>query len=336
MDSRQACATSKMDVRNARRTFRKIGLFFFLFSALALDMQLFFGAFLQTFFPSLLTEAEGVFVFIIIIPLYVISFPAAFLLLNTLPATKPISATLRVGHFFRFLFMCYPIAFLGGLIGQFVQFIATRWGSFLHIDLTLSLTGLTLNDLLSGSPFFLNVLVICIMAPLFEEFLFRKFLIDRIKKYGDKVAIITSGLFFGLFHGNFSQFFFATMLGMLFAYIYCKTGRIRYSIALHMIINTTSTIVSTIVLHYQTLHSRDNVSLSDNYSFLSFIALYAILGLAAIITGSVFLIKYLRRFIYDEGTTPIPRGKAFYVVWLNIGTILFMLSCVFMFASSVL
>mgnify|MGYP003416488876 CR=1 FL=1 len=102
-----------------------------------------------------------------------------------------------------------------------------------------------------------------------------------------------------------------------------------------MIINTTSVVVSNVLSYYLTLLSRDNASFSDNCSFLLFIVFYAIIGLAAMITGIVFLIKYLRRFIYDKGTTPIPRGKAFYVVWLNIGTILFFLICAFMFASSV-
>ena len=335
MDISQVRATSKIEVRKARRTFRKIGLFFFLCGALSLEMQLFFCAFLQTFFPGVLATTDGIFVFLIIIPMYVISFPATFLLLKTLPATKPVSASLRASNFFRFLFMCYPIAFLGGLIGQLFQFLATYFGASLHINLTLSATGFSIYDLLTGSNYFLNILVISIMAPIFEELLFRKFLIDRIKKYGDKVAIITSGLFFGLFHGNFTQFFFAAMLGMLFAYIYCKTGRIRYTIALHMIINTTSVVVSNVLSYYLTLLSRDNASFSDNCSFLLFIVFYAIIGLAAMITGIVFLIKYLRRFIYDKGTTPIPRGKAFYVVWLNIGTILFFLICAFMFASSV-
>ena len=335
MDISQIRATSKIEVRKARSTFRKIGLFFFIYGALSLEMQLFFFAFLQTFFPGVLATTDGIFVFIIIIPMYVISFPAAFLLLNTIPATKPVSASLRMGNFIRFLFMCYPIVFVGGIIGQLFQFFATFFGAFLHIDLTLSAAGLTLNDLLTDSSFSLNILVICILAPIFEELLFRKFLIDRIKKYGDKVAIITSGLFFGLFHGNFSQFFFATMLGMLFAYIYCKTGRIRYTIALHMIINTTSIVASKILNQYLTLINLDRASFSDEYMFLSLIVLYSIIGLAVIITGIIFLIKYLRRFIYDKGTTPIPRGKAFYVVWLNIGTILFFLSCVFMFASSI-
>ena len=45
------------------------------------------------------------------------------------------------------------------------------------------------------------------------------------------------GLFFALFHGNFYQFFYALLLGMVFAWLYSSTGRIRYNIMLHMLIN---------------------------------------------------------------------------------------------------
>ena len=57
-------------------------------------------------------------------------------------------------------------------------------------------------------------------APVVEEFIFRKFLIDRVYRYGEWVAILTSGLMFGLFHENLAQFFFATLIGCFFAFFY--------------------------------------------------------------------------------------------------------------------
>ena len=43
--------------------------------------------------------------------------------------------------------------------------------------------------------------------------MFRKLLIDRIVPFGQRVAVVVSGLAFGLFHGNFYQFFYAFSLG---------------------------------------------------------------------------------------------------------------------------
>lgn len=42
---------------------------------------------------------------------------------------------------------------------------------------------------------------------------------------------------FGAFHLNLYQFFYAFFLGAVFGYIYVKTGRLRYTIALHATVN---------------------------------------------------------------------------------------------------
>ena len=62
-----------------------------------------------------------------------------------------------------------------------------------------------------------------ILSPIIEEILFRKILIDKIKLYGDKVAILVSAVTFGVYHGNLSQVFYATALGAIFAYVTLKT-----------------------------------------------------------------------------------------------------------------
>ena len=50
-------------------------------------------------------------------------------------------------------------------------------------------------------------MVIC--APILEEYIFRKLIVDRTVKYGQGVAVVLSGLMFGLFHGNLNQFAYA-------------------------------------------------------------------------------------------------------------------------------
>ena len=82
-----------------------------------------------------------------------------------------------------------------------------------------------------------NVVFLVILGPIFEEWMFRKQLIDHTRKYGEKTAILLSGLAFGLFHMNLFQFFYAFLLGVMFGYIYMRTSKLRYSTAMHMIIN---------------------------------------------------------------------------------------------------
>ena len=70
----------------------------------------------------------------------------------------------------------------------------------------------------------INFVSMVILAPIVEELVFRKLIIDRTAKYGQTVAIIASGLMFGLFHGNLNQFAYALVLGCFFC-IYLSTYR---------------------------------------------------------------------------------------------------------------
>lgn len=76
-----------------------------------------------------------------------------------------------------------------------------------------------------------------VLAPIFEELLFRKILMDRVSKYGVSGAIIVSGLFFGLYHMYTAQFFMATTIGILLAYVYSYTHNVKYTILLHSLYN---------------------------------------------------------------------------------------------------
>ncbi|MBR4467286.1 MAG: CPBP family intramembrane metalloprotease [Clostridia bacterium] len=79
-------------------------------------------------------------------------------------------------------------------------------------------------------------------APVVEELVFRKTLLDVLHPYGQTCAATVTALLFGLIHGNSGQFFLAFFLGLLFAAVYQKTGRVIYTIALHFIINLTASV----------------------------------------------------------------------------------------------
>ena len=79
-------------------------------------------------------------------------------------------------------------------------------------------------------------------APVFEELACRKLLCDRLHKYGQWPAAVISGLLFGLLHGNSGQFFLAFFIGIVFACVYMKTGKIIHTMLLHFMINTVATV----------------------------------------------------------------------------------------------
>ena len=123
--------------------------------------------------------------------------------------------------------------------------------TFALISVISAVTGIhTVNPIIadvSSMSMLRQILVMCIIAPVFEELLYRKLLIDRIAHYGEVAAMLLSGIMFGLAHGNIYQFFFTTVAGCFFAFVYLRTGKIQYKIFMHMITNSFNTIIRVIV-----------------------------------------------------------------------------------------
>lgn len=78
------------------------------------------------------------------------------------------------------------------------------------------------------------MLCICVVAPLAEEYLFRDLLLKPLRRFHDLAAAVTSGLIFGLYHGNFDQFAYAALLGFFYAVIAVRTNSIRPTAILHV------------------------------------------------------------------------------------------------------
>ena len=217
----------------------------------------------------------------------IIGFPFIWLLMRSVPKVKLEKRSLSFGQWFGFLMMTEGLMMAGSLIG-----------SPIHTILTQPFTGETISNTTSAiqnSHIIVNTIGAGLGAPIFEELIFRKVLIDRTIRYGEYVSIVMSGVMFGLLHGNFQQFFFATLGGMLFAYVYIRTGRIRYSIFLHMAINLSSSLVMQTLLK-QVLDARD----AGHYSTLAVVCAMIMLawvgGIIAIgIIGIVKVIKGLKR-----------------------------------------
>ena len=97
--------------------------------------------------------------------------------------------------------------------------------------------------MLESTPILL-ILFVAIIGPIFEELIFRGYLLKKLRVYGDKTAIIYCAIAFGLFHTNLAQILFAGVIGAVLAYVVVKTNNIKYSIIIHILINLSSSIVT--------------------------------------------------------------------------------------------
>ena len=86
--------------------------------------------------------------------------------------------------------------------------------------------------------------VLLTVQPIAEEIFFRGFLLEKIQSFaGAKVAIVTTGILFGLAHlsyGNPYPAFAITFVGIIFAYVVIKTRNLKTVIIAHILFNVTS------------------------------------------------------------------------------------------------
>lgn len=169
--------------------------------------------------------------------MYGVGFPVFWLLMRRIPSWEMTAPKdLTAAQFLMALVLCFGMTYIGNLVGQGLMAITGALTGAENINPVM--------DMMEGMSLWVVALTTVIIAPVMEELMFRKFLIDRIVPLGQKTAVVLSGLSFGLFHGNFYQFFYAAALGMIFAYLYCYTGKIRYNIILHMMINIVGGVLS--------------------------------------------------------------------------------------------
>jgi len=85
----------------------------------------------------------------------------------------------------------------------------------------------------SSFSFFLYA---CLLAPVWEEILFRGLILRTLQPYGKKFAILASALLFGLFHGNIVQIPFAFAIGLVLGYVTVEHSMI-WAVLLHLLNN---------------------------------------------------------------------------------------------------
>lgn len=163
------------------------------------------------------------------------------LALRKLPVTKIEKRPMKIGQLLLLIMMMYGLTQVGSLMGMPIHLALTTIGS-LTADSEDAAAELS-NNLVFSSGTVIRIISIGILPAIFEELLFRKFLIDRTIRHGEFISCAMSGIMFGLWHGNFQQFFFAFFIGVLFAFVYIRTGNIIYTMIMHASMNlVTSTV----------------------------------------------------------------------------------------------
>lgn len=92
--------------------------------------------------------------------------------------------------------------------------------------------------------FIMTLITTGIISPIAEEVIFRYGIQRSLYRVNPIYAIIYQSVIFGLLHGNIIQITYATVLGLIFGYIYYRSKNLLTPILLHIAINSSSVIIS--------------------------------------------------------------------------------------------
>lgn len=101
---------------------------------------------------------------------------------------------------------------------------------------------------MTSGKLWVNLLCVSIFAPFFEEWLCRGMVLRGLLGRGvcPLWAIVVSALFFALIHANPWQAIPAFSLGLLFGYVYYRTGSLKLTMLMHFFNNTVAVLMTRI------------------------------------------------------------------------------------------
>lgn len=309
-------------LKTYKKHFSSLGLMYFFGALIIIGVQVAVSMSVLAFAPSLL-DNPNLSLLVSMLPTYAIAFPLTSLLIHQVPGVQMKKHNMKPTQLLGAFAISYALMYLSNLAGQFfTNIIGIIKGS--PVDDAIADLVSELNPL---TAFFVMVL----LAPALEEWIFRKLLVDRTIRYGEGTAIFLSGLMFGLFHGNLNQFVYTFLVGAFWAFIYVKTGRLRYTIYLHMALNFMGSVGSLFFLDaISTLEGGS--SAMNGFHFLlgmllplAIVIPYLIVVFGLVISGIVLLVTNWKRFRLIPAELFIPKEKRFSVIFLNAGMILYVL-----------
>ena len=317
--------------RTAKQTFSAVGLAFFTYLAVSFLLQMFLGTIVYLFVDVNNPQSWTLWVSSFV-QMYCIAFPLFILLINRVPAEPLVETkTLNFPGWLKFFALTVFGMVSGSLVASFVGELFKKVGVNTNVSMeTMTSTGSMLAPIM-----------LAIIAPIVEEFMFRKFLIDRIHVYGGKVAVLTSAAMFALFHGNFSQIFYTFLMGLVWGYVYYKTGKIIYTIIMHMLVNFGGAVVSVYLLNKLNGVNVDFndieavVASPEAMSVIGGLLIYELILYGFAIAGLICLIIGFKKRSYSQERLELTEENKVATVCFNVGMILFVLACVGLFVLSI-
>lgn len=182
---------------------------------------------------------------------------------------------------------------LGMTVNLVTMLVIALISSTADIGDSINSTGITPPNFASSWILFVLLTVI---APVFEEFVFRGAVMNLLKPYGGGLAVFVSAFGFGIYHGNFQQFFYAFALGICLGYVAYATNSLFCTTVLHAMFNAVSGVIL-VFLSTEAVQSKSldpTAELPDGQQLVvTFYAIFMIIVLLTALIGFIAMIKKL-------------------------------------------
>lgn len=157
----------------------------------------------------------------------------------------------------------------------------------LHNSTYIAFTPLGNQSLCIKIALIVGTFYISIMAPIFEEIIFRGIIFKGIKnEYNNKIkAIVISSILFALCHYVPYMMIFAFVFGLILSSIVNKTNNILYSLTLHIANNTLAWLLPSILYLF---------NIKPNWTFG--VTKFSISGTIILVIGLIMLFISLKNF----------------------------------------
>lgn len=206
---------------------------------------------------------------------------------------KPVSTSLMLS--------AVPFGFFICLAGNYVTSIFVNFMD--EIGIHLSAPDFAVPSGFGGRLIY--IVSIAVVPPLVEEFAIRGVIMQPLRRYGDKFAIVASALIFAVLHGNLIQAPFALIAGIGIGYAVCITNSVWTGVLIHAVNNFYS-----VVTEFMIEDIADEAVLERVY-LITTVALYAV----SILGSALFIVIRKRRRAMPSFTSLSDGRKMIAFTW---------------------
>lgn len=293
-----------MNRKSNRQILCSCGLFLSLAAIAILVVQIILMNVVNRFFPDF-SQSDWFDLTVTAIGMLGGGLPLFYILMKRLPNSERGEVQkLSLGSFFGYFFVCVAAMYLSNMVGVVINLLI---GAMTGTEVANPIVDIILN-----SNLLITVLYASILGPIAEELIFRKILLDKLRRFGDVPAILLTSIAFGLYHMNLSQFFYATTVGLILAYLTLRTNTIKYAILIHMMLNFIGSGLSVLLIS------------SNNIVSMALLSLWIY---ASIFIGIGLFIKNIKKIQLYKVEVPLVYKRDYI---LNLGTMIFIIICMAM------